>query len=102
MLKALVAGERNPKVLAELAKGRLRVKIPQLNKALKGRFKQHHALMIQVALDHIEHLESSITTLDARVDEVMSPFTVARDHLDTIPGVGKRAAECIVASIGPT
>lgn len=100
MLKALVAGERNPKVLAELAKGRLRVKIPQLQKALKGRFKQHHALMIQVALEHVEHLEAAITTLDQRVDEVMSPFTRARDHLDTITGVGKRAAECIIAEIG--
>jgi len=100
MLKALVEGERNPKVLAELAKGRLRAKIPQLHKALKGRFRQHHALMIRVALDHIEHLESSITTLDTSVDEVMSPFTIARDHLDTITGVGKRAAECIIAAIG--
>jgi transposase len=100
MLKALVEGERNPKVLAELAKGKLRGKIPQLHRALKGRFKPHHALMIQVAIDHIEHLESSITTLDGRVDEVMSPFTTARDHLDTITGVGKRAAECIIAEIG--
>lgn len=100
MLKALVAGERNPKVLAELAKGRLRAKTSQLQKALKGRFKPHHALMIQVALEHIEHLEASITTLDGRVDKVMSPFTTARDHLDTITGVGKRAAECIIAEIG--
>ena len=100
MLKALVAGERDPKVLAELAKGRLRSKIPQLRQALRGRFKEHHALLISVALDHVEHLEAAIATLDGEVDRVMAPFAEARDRLDTITGVGKRAAECIVAEIG--
>lgn len=65
---------------------------------LKGRFNQHHPLMIQPALDHVEHLEAAITTMDERVDEVISPFTKARDHLATITGVGKRAAECIMRS----
>jgi transposase len=48
----------------------------------------------------LEHLEAAIATLDARVDEVIGPFAVARDRLDTITGVGKRAAECIIAEIG--
>jgi transposase len=100
MLKALVAGERDPKVLAELAKGKLRAKIPQLRRALRGRFKEHHALLLRVALDHVEHLEAAVTTLDDEVDRVMAPFAEARDRLDTITGVGKRAAECIVAEIG--
>jgi transposase len=100
MLHALVGGERDPKVLAELAKGRLRVKIPQLREAMRGRFRDHHALLIRLALDHLEHLETAIAALDDEVDRVIAPFAEARDRLDTITGVGKRAAECIIAEIG--
>lgn len=100
MLKALVAGERDPQVLAELAKGKLRAKIPQLRRALRGRFGEHHALLVRIALDHVEHLEAAVATLDQEVDRMMAPFAEARDRLDTITGVGKRAAECIVAEIG--
>jgi transposase len=100
ILKALVAGQRDPKTLAELAKGKLRKKLPQLRQALRGRFGEHHALLVGLALDHLEHLEAAIARLDARVDEVIAPFAVARDRLDTITGVGKRAAETIIAEIG--
>jgi transposase len=100
MLAALVAGERDPQVLAELAKGRLRAKLPQLRQALRGRFSDHHALLVRLALAHLEHLEGAIATLDIEVDRVMAPFAQARDRLDTITGVGKRAAETIVAEIG--
>jgi transposase len=100
MLAALVWGERDPQVLAELAKGKLRKKLPQLRQALRGRFREHHALLVGLALDHLEHLEAAIARLDARVDEVIAPFAVARDRLDTITGVGKRAAEAIIAEIG--
>jgi transposase len=100
MLAALVAGERDPKILAELAKGRLRKKIPELREALRGRFRDHHALLIRLCLEHTAHLEATIVELDERVDAVMAPFAEARDHLDTITGVGKRAAECIIAEIG--
>ena len=100
MLKALVAGERDPAVLAELARGQLRRKIPQLREALRGRFGEHHALLVRLSLEHIEHLEAATRELDARVDTVIGPFERARDHLDTITGVGKRTAEVIVAEIG--
>jgi transposase len=100
MLAALVAGERDPEVLAELAKGRLRTKLPQLRQALRGRFRDHHALLVRLALAHLEHLEASIAELDVQVDRVLAPFTQARDQLDTITGVGKRAAETILAEIG--
>jgi transposase len=100
MLAALVAGERDPVVLAELAKGRLRAKLPQLRQALRGRFGAHHALLIRLALEHLEQLEGSIATLDTHIDRVLAPFAQARDRLDTITGVGKRAAECIIAEIG--
>ena len=55
---------------------------------------------MRLALEHVEQLERSITALDAEVDRVIAPFAQARDRLDTITGVGKRAAECIIAEIG--
>jgi transposase len=76
-------------VLAELAKGRLRAKLPQLRQALRGRFGDHHALLVRLALAHLEHLEASIAELDVQVDRVLAPFTQARDQLDTITGVGE-------------
>jgi transposase len=100
MLAALVGGERDPEVLAELARGRLRTKLPQLRHALRGRFGDHHALLLRLALAHLEHLEGAIAALDRRLDEVIAPFARARDQLDTITGVGKRAAETIIAEIG--
>jgi transposase len=100
MLDALVGGERDAEVLAELARGRLRSKRPALRRALRGRFGEHHAVLIRLALAHLDQLDAAIAELDARVDEVMGPFAAARDRLDTIPGVGKRAAEVIIAEIG--
>ena len=100
MLRALLAGERDPGVLAELARGRLRNKLPELREALRGRFSGHHALLVRLALDHVEQLERSIAELDLEVDRVIAPFARARDRLDTITGVGRRAAECIIAEIG--
>jgi transposase len=100
MLAALVGGERDPEVLAELARGRLRTKLPQLRQALRGRFSDHHALLVGLSLAHLEHLEGAIAALDTEVDQVIAPFARARDQLDTITGVGKRAAETIIAEIG--
>lgn len=100
MIEALIDGQRDPDVLAELARGRLRVKIPDLVRALDGRFEQHHARLLRLHLDHIDHLEVSINAIDARIDEVIAPFAVTRDRLQTIPGVGKRVAEIIIAEIG--
>jgi transposase len=100
MLRALLAGERDPGVLAELARGRLRTKLPELREALRGRFSAHHALLLRLALEHVEQLERSIAELDTAVDRVIAPFAQARDRLDTITGVGKRAAETIIAEIG--
>ncbi len=108
MLAALVAGERDPQVLAELAKGTLRRKIPALRQALRGRFGEHHALLIGLCLEHTAHLEAAIARLDDHVDVLFAthtseagvPFVQARDRLDTITGVGKRAAETIIAEIG--
>jgi hypothetical protein len=80
------SGERDPGVLAELAKGRLRAKLPQLRQALGGRFREHHALLIRLAVAHLEQLEASIAELDTHIDRVLAPFAAARDRLDTSPG----------------
>lgn len=100
MMRALIAGERDPERLAGLALGRLRPKAPLLTEALYGRFNTHHAFMLRLILDHIEALETTIAELDAEVDQVIAPFAPIRDLLDTIPGVGKRSAEVIIAEIG--
>ena len=100
MLRALIAGQRDPDALAELARGKLRNKIPLLRQALRGRFNDHHAVMLSVILDHVDYLERAIAALDVEVDRVIAPFSEARDRLDTITGVGKRSAECIIAEIG--
>ena len=100
MLHALIDGERDPERLADLAKGTMRKKIPLLREALRGRFREHHATMLRIILGHIEQLEDSTAQLDTEIDRLMVPFSAARDHLATIPGVAKRSAECIIAEIG--
>ena len=108
MLKALVAGERDPERLAGLAKGVLRNKIPQLRQALRGRFRDHHALLVGMALEHAEYLDAAIARLDDQIDALFAsstseagvPFVEARDRLATIPGVATRAAQTIIAEIG--
>jgi transposase len=101
MLEALVAGTHDPNVLAELARGRLRQKLPALREALAGRFSGHHALIVGQILAHVDFLDESIAVLSERVDEVIAPFADKVALLDTIPGVSKRAAEVLLAEIGP-
>jgi transposase len=100
MIDALVDGERRPAVLADLARGRMRSKIPDLTLALEGRFDDHHALMCQLHLQHIDHLDEMIARLDAQVEQMMVPFARQRDLLVTIPGIGPTAAAAILAEIG--
>jgi transposase len=100
MIESLIDGERRPGVLADLARGKMRAKIPDLTLALEGRFDEHHALMCRLHLDHIAHLESMIATLDAQVEAMMTPFHAERQLLTTIPGIGPLAAAAIIAEIG--
>jgi transposase len=100
ILEALCAGERDPEVLAELAKAKLRRKIPQLREAVPGRFSEHHAILVREHLAHLDYLAGVEARLDARVDELIAPFGTARDLLTTIPGVAKRTAENVIAEIG--
>lgn len=100
ILDALCEGERDPDVLADLAKRKLRNKIPQLREAVPGRFNDHHALLVRELLAHVDYLTGIEQRLDARVDELIAPFSWARDLLTTIPGIGNRNAENILAEIG--
>jgi transposase len=100
ILKALCEGERDPERLADLAKRKLRRKIPQLRQAVPGRFSDHHALLVRELLAHVDYLSGVEERLDKRVDELIAPFTTARDLLMTIPGVQTRTAETIIAEIG--
>ncbi len=100
MIEALIDGERRPAVLADLAKGKMRVKIPDLAMALEGRFGDHHALMCRLHLDHIGHLEEMIAKLDSQIEAMMAPFRTERDLLTTIPGIGPLAAAAIISEIG--
>jgi transposase len=100
MLEALVEGESQPQVLAELAKGRLRYKLSQLEAALTGRFGRHHALIVGEILAKLDYLDEVIKRLSEEVDHAIAPFTQAVQLLDTIPGVDRRMSEALVAEIG--
>jgi transposase len=101
MLDALVAGTHDPEVLADLAKGTLRRKLPELKEALEGRFRtEHHGLLVGHILAHIDYLDETIATLSGRIEEVVAPFSAQVEGLDTIPGVDRRTAEVIIAEIG--
>jgi transposase len=100
MIRALIDGERRGEVLAELARGVMRAKIADLSHALEGRFDDHHALMCQLHLDHIAHLNEMIAKLDAQVEGMMVPFARQRDLLATIPGIGLKAAAAVISEIG--
>jgi transposase len=101
MLEALVHGTHDPEVLADLARGKLRKKLPALREALEGRFTTHHAMIVSQILAHIDFLDESIETLSDRVEEVIAPFERQRELLKTIPGVDKRTSELLLAEIGP-
>jgi transposase len=100
MLDAMISGTHDPAVLAELAKGKLRNKLPALKQALEGRFTGHHALIVSQQLSHIDYLDEAIVALSQRIDEVIAPFAEKVALLDTIPGVDKRTAELLIAEIG--
>ena len=100
MLEALIAGQRDPAALADLARRRLRSKIPALTEALTGRFGDHHAFMARLFLDRIDAHSADITRLDERIEAAMEPFRPARDLLISIPGFSRIVAEVFIAETG--
>jgi transposase len=100
MLDALVAGTTDPQVLAELAKGKLRAKIPALREALVGYFDAQHALIVSAMLAHLDFLDEQIQLLSDEIEAQLAPFAAAVELLCTIPGVQRRTAESVLAEIG--
>jgi transposase len=100
MLEALIAGDRDPAALADLAKRRLRAKIPELTEALNGRFGEHHAFLARVHLDLIDRHTAAINKLTARIEQVIEPFQAFRTLICTIPGISTLTADVIIAETG--
>jgi len=100
MCRALIAGETDPIRLAELAKGALRRKRPALLAALRGRFTPHHAVLLQMLLDHIDDLTRHIATCDAQIRACRGPFAAEVELLESIPGLSATTVETVIAEIG--
>jgi transposase len=100
IIAALIAGERNPRVLADLALGQLRGKRSELVEALTGRFSDHHAVLCQQMLNHIDHLDGQVATLDRHIEQAIEPFRDRLEQLDTVYGIATTAAQRLIAEIG--
>ncbi|WP_192932157.1 transposase, partial [Mycobacterium tuberculosis] len=100
MVEALIDGERRPAVLADLARGSMRSKIPDLQRALEGRFDDHHALMCRLHLAHLDQLDAMIGALDEQIEQLMHPFCARRELIASIPGIGVGASATVISEIG--
>jgi len=100
MMDQLIGGQRDPKVLAQLARARMRTKIPQLEEAFHGYFTDHHAFLLTNMLARIDQISAHIAALDTKIEAELAPFAEAVERLDQIPGVGLIAARVIIAEIG--
>ena len=100
MLAALIQGERDPKRLAELARTRLRAKLGQLQEAFTGQFSDHHAFLLQTMLGRVDQASADVAELDRKIEAEIAPFAQAVERLDEIGGVGRTAAQTIIAEIG--
>lgn len=101
MLEALLEGNTDPEALADLARGKLRKKLPELRKALEGRFSAHHRLILEHILGHLDFLDEAIERISEEVAARTAPFEELIQFLDTITGVDRKAAEGTIAEIGP-
>jgi transposase len=100
MMAALIAGERDPKVLAQMARSRMRGKITALEEAFTGRFTGHHAFLLGKMLARIDAIDADIAELNTKIEELIAPFAAAAERLDEIPGIGRIAAAIIISEIG--
>ena len=99
-MAALVAGERDPKVLADMARGSMRGKTARLEEAFTGRFTDHHAFLLRTMLARIDGIDADIDKVQDRIDEQIAPFAKAVTRLDEIPGIGVTAAQVVIAEVG--
>lgn len=100
MMTALIAGERDPETLAEMARGRMRTKTTQLREAFIGRFNDHHAFLLSTMLARIDQLSAAIAEVEERTNAQIAPFASAVARLDEIPGISVTSAQAIIAEIG--
>jgi transposase len=100
MMAALIAGQRDPTTLAQMARTRMRTKIPQLQEAFVGHFEDHHAFLLSQMLDRIDGLDVAVTRVEQRIEAEIAPFAETVSRLDEIPGVGITAAHVIIAEVG--
>jgi transposase len=100
MLEALIAGQHDPAVLAELARGKMRAKTGILRDALTGHFRDHHGYLLRMMCDRVDALTAQIDQLTAKIDEAIAPFARQVAQLDEIPGIGMTGAQEIIAEIG--
>jgi transposase len=100
MMVALIGGERDPKVLAQLARSRMRAKIGLLEEAFNGHFDNHHAFLLTRMLGRIDAIDADIAAVDAQIEAQLAPFASAAARLDDIPGIGPVAAAIILAEVG--
>jgi transposase len=100
MMAALVAGQRDPAVLAGMARTSMRRKIGRLEEALTGYFTDHHAFLLSTMLARVDTITADIGPVEARIEELVAPFAAVVDRLDEITGIGPAAAHVIIAEIG--
>jgi transposase len=100
MLQALAEGTTDPEVLANLARGRLRGKLPALRAALAGRFRPHHAFIVGQLLAQLDYVDEAVGALSAEIENRLAPFADQLTRLDSIPGINRRTAEVIIAEVG--
>ncbi|MGI8308201.1 IS110 family transposase [Saccharopolyspora hattusasensis] len=100
MLEAMIAGQRDPRVLAQMARGRMRSKIDNLVEALTGHFADHHGYLCQMMLERIDELSARIEALTQRIEQMIAPFAAAVAQLDEITGIGATSAQELIAELG--
>lgn len=100
MVEAMVAGESNPQALAQMARAKLRLKIPQLEQSLEGRLTDHHRFLLRSLLDHLAHLEGQIARFEGRIEELNQPFAQAVEVVTEVPGFNQRSASAVISEIG--
>ena len=100
MVRALIEGKANPKEMAELAKRKLRSKIPELELALEGKIEEHHRFLLKLQLDRLESVEKDLEVLEQRIQQKLEPYAAQLALLDEIPGVDWTLAAVIIAELG--
>jgi transposase len=100
MLEAMVKGQSAPGVLAQMARGRMREKIPQLEEALEGRLSEHHRFLLRSLLDQVAHMEEQIERFEQRIEELNAPFAQAVEAIAQMPGFDTTSAQAVISEIG--